>query len=233
MKILLLSLFIVIVDQVTKLLVKGFSIPFLNFNYDGMYYGQSIPIINDFFRLTYIENPGMAFGFDPGENFKLAISLFSLIASIGLVFYLYMIRDKSLSLRLSIAFILGGAIGNLIDRTLYGVIFGYAPLFYGRVVDFFDFDFFNFTIFGISYDRWPIFNIADAAVTIGVLILVIFYKKEEPKEEIEEKETITINEITETDTASELEIVGQSSENPSEEINEQNNNRKETSDQSS
>jgi len=233
LKILLLSLFIVIVDQVTKLLVKGFSIPFLNFNYDGMYYGQSIPIINDFFRLTYIENPGMAFGFDPGENFKLAISLFSLIASIGLVFYLYMIRDKSLSLRLSIAFILGGAIGNLIDRTLYGVIFGYAPLFYGRVVDFFDFDFFNFTIFGISYDRWPIFNIADAAVTIGVLILVIFYKKEEPKEEIEEKETITINEITETDTASELEIVGQSSENPSEEINEQNNNRKETSDQSS
>lgn len=233
MKILFLSLFIVVVDQVTKLLVKGFSIPFLNFNYDGMYYGQSIPIINDFFRLTYIENPGMAFGFDPGENFKLAISLFSLIASIGLVFYLYMIRDKSISLRLSIAFILGGAIGNLIDRTLYGVIFGYAPLFYGRVVDFFDFDFFNFTIFGVSYDRWPIFNIADAAVTIGVLILVIFYKKEEPKKEIEEKENITINEITETDTASELEIVGQSSENPSEEINEQNNNRKETSDQSS
>ncbi len=233
MKILFLSLFIVVVDQVTKLLVKGFSIPFLNFNYDGMYYGQSIPIINDFFRLTYIENPGMAFGFDPGENFKLAISLFSLIASIGLVFYLYMIRDKSLSLRLSIAFILGGAIGNLIDRTLYGVIFGYAPLFYGRVVDFFDFDFFNFTIFGISYDRWPIFNIADAAVTIGVLILVIFYKKEEPNEELEEKENITINEITETDTALELEIVGQSSENPSEEINEQNNNRKETSDQSS
>jgi len=233
LKILFLSLFIVVVDQVTKLLVKGFSIPFLNFNYDGMYYGQSIPIINDFFRLTYIENPGMAFGFDPGENFKLAISLFSLIASIGLVFYLYMIRDKSISLRLSIAFILGGAIGNLIDRTLYGVIFGYAPLFYGRVVDFFDFDFFNFTIFGVSYDRWPIFNIADAAVTIGVLILVIFYKKEEPKKEIEEKENITINEITETDTASELEIVGQSSENPSEEINEQNNNRKETSNQSS
>lgn len=232
MKILFLSLFIVIVDQITKLLVKGFSIPFLNFNYEGMYYGQSIPIINDFFRLTYIENPGMAFGFDPGENFKLAISLLSLIASIGLVFYLYMIRDKSLSLRLSIAFILGGAIGNLIDRTLYGVIFGYAPLFYGRVVDFFDFDFFNFTIFGISYDRWPIFNIADAAVTIGVLILVIFYKKEEHSE-TEEIENLTVNQIAEEETASDLETIGQNSENPSEVINEQNNNRKETFDQSS
>jgi len=232
LKILFLSLFIVIVDQITKLLVKGFSIPFLNFNYEGMYYGQSIPIINDFFRLTYIENPGMAFGFDPGENFKLAISLLSLIASIGLVFYLYMIRDKSLSLRLSIAFILGGAIGNLIDRTLYGVIFGYAPLFYGRVVDFFDFDFFNFTIFGISYDRWPIFNIADAAVTIGVLILVIFYKKEEHSE-TEEIENLTVNQIAEEETASDLETIGQNSENPSEVINEQNNNRKETFDQSS
>jgi signal peptidase II len=232
LKILFLSLFIVIVDQITKLLVKGFSIPFLNFNYEGMYYGQSIPIINDFFRLTYIENPGMAFGFDPGENFKLAISLFSLIASIGLIFYLYLIRDKSLSLRISIAFILGGAIGNLIDRTFYGAIFGYAPLFYGRVVDFFDFDFFNFTIFGISYDRWPIFNIADAAVTIGVLILVIFYKKEEHSE-TEEIENLTVNQIAEEETASDLETIGQNSENPSEVINEQNNNRKETSDQSS
>jgi signal peptidase II len=197
-----------------------------------MYYGQSIPIINDFFRLTYIENPGMAFGFDPGENFKLAISLFSLIASVGLVFYLYMIRDKSLSLRISIAFILGGAIGNLIDRTFYGVLFGYAPLFYGRVVDFFDFDFFNFTIFGISYDRWPIFNIADAAVSIGVLILILFYKKEDHDEKIVNENAIADDNINlQTDSGSE--ITEQALENPSESINEQNNNGKETSDQSS
>lgn len=182
MRIIYITLVIVIIDQISKLLVKGFAIPFLNFNYDGMYYGQSIPIIGDFFRLTYIENPGLAFGFDPGENFKLAISLFSLIASIGLAFYLYLIRGKSFSLRLSIAFILGGAIGNLIDRTFYGVLFGYAPLFYGKVVDFFDFDFFNFTIFGVSYDRWPIFNIADASVTIGVIILILFYKNEDKEE---------------------------------------------------
>lgn len=177
MKALYLSLTVVLADQITKLLVKGFSIPFLGINYDGMYLGQMISVFGDFFRITFVENPGMAFGYDPGSSFKLIISLFSLLASIGLVFYMFAIRNKSLSLRIAIALILGGAIGNLIDRTFYGVIFDYAPLFYGKVVDFFDFDFFNFTLFGRSYDRWPVFNIADAAVTIGVLILVLFYKR--------------------------------------------------------
>ena len=112
----------------------------------------------------------MAFGFDPGSDFKFLISVFSLVASIGLIIYLYSCREQNLSLRIAIAFILGGAVGNVIDRMFYGIFYGYAPLFYGKVVDFFDFDFFNFSIFGRSYDRWPIFNIADAAVSIGVLI---------------------------------------------------------------
>ena len=73
MRVLFLSVIIVLVDQISKLFVKGFSIPFLNFHYEGMYHGQRIPIIGDFFRLTFIENPGMAFGFDPGINFKLWI----------------------------------------------------------------------------------------------------------------------------------------------------------------
>ncbi len=183
MKVLYLTFVVVIIDQVTKLFVKGFSVPFLGINYDGMYLGQMIPVIGDFFRFTFVENPGMAFGYDPGSSFKLIISLFSLVASIGLIFYLFAIRSKSLSLRIAIALILGGAIGNLIDRTFYGVIFDYAPLFYGKVVDFFDFDFFNFTLFGRSYDRWPVFNIADAAVTIGVLILLLFYKKHQEDDE--------------------------------------------------
>lgn len=178
-----ISLAVVIVDQITKFMVKGFSIPFLNINYEGMFLGQMIPVFGDFFRFTFVENPGMAFGYDPGSSFKLIISIFSLVASIGLTFYLYIIRDKSWSLKIAIALILGGAIGNLIDRTFYGVIFDYAPLFYGKVVDFFDFDFFNFTLFGRSYDRWPVFNIADAAVTIGVLILVFFYKKHQDEDE--------------------------------------------------
>jgi signal peptidase II len=183
LKALYLSFAIVVVDQVSKLLVKGFAIPFLNINFDGMYLGQMIPIWGDFFRLTFVENPGMAFGYDPGNSFKLIISIFSLVASIGLVFYLYVIRDKSWSLRFAIALILGGAVGNLIDRTFYGLIYGYSSLFYGKVVDFFDFDFFNFTLFGRSYDRWPVFNIADAAVTVGVLVLVFFYKKHQNEDE--------------------------------------------------
>ena len=187
MKILFVSLVIVIVDQVSKLLVKGFSIPFLNISSEGMYHGQRIPIIGDFFRITFIENPGMAFGFDPGSGFKLWISLFSLAASIGLIIYLYIIRGQSLSLRIAIACILGGAVGNLIDRMFYGILYGYAPMFYGGVVDFLDFDFFNVTILGRSYERWPIFNFADAAVTIGVLILILFYKKHH--EEDDEKPT--------------------------------------------
>jgi len=183
LKALYLSFAVVIIDQVTKLMVKGFSIPFLNINYEGMYLGQMIPVIGDFFRFTFVENPGMAFGYDPGSSFKLIISIFSLVASIGLIFYLYVIRDKSWSLKIAIALILGGAIGNLIDRTFYGLFFDYSPLFYGKVVDFFDVDFFDFTLFGRSYDRWPVFNIADAAVTIGVLILVFFYKKHQDEDE--------------------------------------------------
>jgi len=183
LKALYLSLGVVVIDQITKLMVKGFSIPFLNINYEGMYLGQMIPVIGDFFRITFVENPGMAFGYDPGSSFKLIISIFSLAASIGLVFYLYVIKDKSWSLRIAIALILGGAVGNLIDRTFYGVIYNYAPLFYGKVVDFFDVDFFDFTLFGRSYDRWPVFNIADAAVTIGVLVLVFFYKKHQNEDE--------------------------------------------------
>lgn len=183
MKALYLSFAVVVIDQVTKLMVKGFSIPFLNINYEGMYLGQMIPIFDDFFRFTFVENPGMAFGYDPGSNFKLIISIFSLVASIGLIFYLYVIRDKSWSLKIAIALILGGAVGNLIDRTFYGLFFDYAPLFYGKVVDFFDVDFFDFTLFGRSYDRWPVFNIADAAVTIGVLVLVLFYKKHQEEDE--------------------------------------------------
>jgi signal peptidase II len=182
LKILYLTLAIILADQISKFYIKGISIPALNIKFDGMYLGESISVIGDFFKITFIENPGMAFGFDPGSDFKLFISVFSLVASIGLLVYLYTIRKKSLSIKIAIALILGGAVGNVIDRMFYGLIFDYAPLFYGKVVDFFDFDFFNFSIFGRSYDRWPIFNIADAAVSVGVLILLFFYKHHEAED---------------------------------------------------
>lgn len=152
-----------------------------------MFPGESIAVIGDFFKITFIENPGMAFGFDPGSQFKLWISLFSLVASIALLVYLYVVRKKSLSLRIAIALILAGAVGNLLDRMYYGIIFDYAPLFYGKVVDFLDFDFFNFSILGRNYDRWPIFNLADASVSIGVLILIFFYRHHKEQDELEVK----------------------------------------------
>ncbi|MDH3267221.1 MAG: signal peptidase II [Ignavibacteria bacterium] len=182
MKVLYLTLAVIITDQISKFYIKGISIPLLNLKFDGMYLGESIQILGDFFKITFTENPGMAFGFDPGSDFKLFISVFSLVASIGLLIYLFTVRNKSLSLKIAIALILGGAVGNVIDRMFYGLIYDYAPIFYGKVVDFFDFDFFNFSIFGRSYDRWPIFNIADAAVSIGVLILLVFYKQHETED---------------------------------------------------
>ncbi|HUX60617.1 MAG TPA: signal peptidase II [Ignavibacteriaceae bacterium] len=184
MKIFLVTLTVILVDQISKMIIKGFTIPFLKIFHGGMYQGESISVIGNFFRITFIENPGMAFGFDPGFNMKLWLSLFSLVASIGLAIYLYFIRDKNFTLKLSIALILGGAIGNLIDRMFYGIFYGYAPLFYGKVVDFLDFDFFKFSLFGKVFDRWPIFNFADAAVTIGVLILIVFYRASESESKV-------------------------------------------------
>jgi signal peptidase II len=209
LRVLFLTLAVIVADQISKFYIKGISIPFLNIKFEGMYFGESISVIGDFFRITFTENPGMAFGFDPGSDFKLFISVFSLVASIGLLVYLYTIRKKSLSLKIAIALILGGAVGNVIDRMFYGIIYDYAPLFYGKVVDFFDFDFVNFSIFGRSYDRWPIFNIADAAVSIGVLILLVFYKHHEAEdkklreaEETANKETNPAGEISDSELPS-------------------------------
>jgi len=199
LKVLYYTFGVIFIDQFTKLYIKGIEIPFFNISFEGMHIGESINVIGDFFKITFIENPGMAFGFNPGSDFKFWISIFSLLASIGLLVYLFSVRKKSLSLRIAIALILGGAVGNLIDRMFYGIIFKYAPVFYGKVVDFFDFDFFNFSIFGRNYDRWPIFNIADAAVTVGILILVLFYKhhKEEDETKIVESAVVGDN-INET-----------------------------------
>jgi signal peptidase II len=174
--VLYITLFIVVFDQVTKFLVKGGTIPLLNINVNGLQYGQSIPVFNDFFKITFVENPGLAFGIDVNESSKLLLSLFSLLASIGILYYIWKSKNQKLIVRIALAMVLGGAIGNLIDRMFYGVLYGYAPVFYGKVVDFFNVDFFDFTIFGKTFDRWPIFNIADASVSVGVVLLILFHK---------------------------------------------------------
>ena len=174
MRVLVLSGIIILCDQITKLMVKGIHIPALGISWHGMPYGSSRPVFGDFFRLTYIENPGMAFGIDVGG--KLYFSIFSIIASIAIIYYLYRTRHERVSFRIALAMILGGAVGNLIDRVFYGVLFGEGPLFFGKVVDFFDVDFFNVTIWGYHLSRWPVFNIADASVTVGVLLLLLTHR---------------------------------------------------------
>jgi signal peptidase II len=176
LRVIFYSFIVVLIDQITKILVKGISIPLLGINHQGMKYGESINVFGDIFKFTFVENPGMAFGIEVGDYAKLFLSLFSLIASIGIVIYLYNVRNEKFLYRFSLALILGGAVGNLIDRFFYGVIYGYAPLLYGRVVDFLHVDTFGFTIFGKTYDSFPIFNVADSAVTIGVALILIFHK---------------------------------------------------------
>jgi signal peptidase II len=175
MRVLYVTGFTVLCDQIAKLIVKGFEIPFLDVYVPGMALGTSIPLLGDFLRLTFIENPGMAFGIDLGG--KLFLTIFSIIASAGIFIYLYRIRQEAFVIRLALALILGGAVGNLIDRVFYGVIFGEAPLFYGKVVDFIDVDFFNLEFLGIHASRFPVFNFADASVTSGVVLLLLFHRR--------------------------------------------------------
>lgn len=180
MKVLYASLFIVVIDQISKLLVKGAAIPFLGIHIDGMRYAESVRVFGEYVKVTFVENPGMAFGIEVGESSKLFLSLFSLIASIGIIIYLFKVKKQKFIVRFSLALILGGAVGNLIDRTFYGLFYDYAPLFYGRVVDFIHVDFFDFSIFGHRFNSFPIFNIADSAVTVGVALLLIFHRDIEP-----------------------------------------------------
>ncbi len=140
-----------------------------------MPYGSSKPVFGDILKLTYIENPGMAFGLDVGP--KMFLTLFTIAASLVILFYIFKHRHDSFLLRLSLAFILAGAVGNLIDRTFYGKIYGYAPLFFGKVVDFVQVGFWDFTFLGRTYTSWPIFNVADVSVSLGFLIILVFHKR--------------------------------------------------------
>jgi len=174
-RVLFITAFIVIADQISKFVIKGLEVPSLGISIKGMQLGSSIPVLGDFLRITFIENPGMAFGIEVVDG-KLFLTLFSIIASAGILLYLYVMRTEKLLFRISLALILGGAIGNLIDRTFYGVIYGESELFHGKVVDFIDFDIINIDLWGFYLTRFWVFNIADASVSIGVLMMLIFHR---------------------------------------------------------
>jgi len=135
------ALFVVILDQLTKLLVRQ------NFQL-----GQSVPIIKNIFHLTYITNTGSAFGLFKGIN--PFFILFSTTVIAVILHAIKKIRKNEKALQFAVGLLLGCTIGNLIDR-----------LFYGAVTDFIDFRI------------WPVFNVADSAVTISVIFLIILLWK--------------------------------------------------------
>lgn len=175
MRVFYLTAVIIVIDQISKLYIKGISVPSLGINFQGLGYGNSIELFGSFFQLTFIENPGMAFGLEIGG--KLGLSFFTVAATIIIIYFIVINKNESRYLRISLAFILGGAVGNLIDRIFYGVIYGYAPIFYGKVVDFFHLDIPDFTFLGKTFHSWPIFNIADISVSVGFVMIIIGYKK--------------------------------------------------------
>ena len=179
-KLLTLSVILVIVDQATKLAIKGFNL--FGIHHKGMELDESISVIGDFLLFTFVENPGMAFGLDLGMPFLLG--LFSIGAAIFLVYLLRQSYDNKIEgFHVALAMILGGAVGNLIDRVFYGVFYSYGPLFYGKVVDFINVDIPDIAIFGKTLDRFYVFNIADSAVSVGIVLLLFFYPKYQRREE--------------------------------------------------
>jgi signal peptidase II len=187
-----LSLLVIAIDQAVKMLV--------HFQMDFGTPGQ-IPIFGDWFKLHYTTNPGMAFGMELGSEYgKMILTSFRLVAMVGIGYYLhYIIAKKNHSLyMLCISMILGGAIGNLVDSVFYGVWLDNAPYnaptpwFHGQVVDMFYFDIWEGYIpdwipfWGGSYTAlWPIFNVADASIFIGVSIILVFQNRFFPEKESE------------------------------------------------
>jgi len=152
MGVLVITAIIIVLDQITKLIVKS-----------RFFLEESMAVLGDVLRFTYIENPGMAFGIRLGGRYFFTV--FSALATVVILVYLYRLRHERLPSRLSLALILGGAIGNLIDRFAYG-----------RVIDFID--------VGIGTLRWPVFNVADSAVSIGMVMLVALALFEKEKVEV-------------------------------------------------
>ena len=175
---------LVLVDQFTKL--AAFGVPMLGMNFTGIARGEYISVIGDFLQFTYVENPGMAFGISFGAG-KILLSLFSVAASIALIWYIFKIEKYSRFMRSAFALILAGAVGNLIDRVFYGILLQGRDLFYGNVIDFIMVDIPDINIGDFSYSHWPVFNIADACVTIGVILLLVNYKNIPQFEELKGK----------------------------------------------
>jgi len=197
----LLITIILLIDQISKFWVK------LN-----MVINQQFNVISDKVLIHFIENPGMAYGMEfGGEYGKLFLSVFRIIAVIGIGYGLhYMVKNKyNRGFIMNVALIFAGAMGNIIDSAFYGMIFsestpfqkavlfpeggGYSSFLHGYVVDMLHFPLINGT-FPTWFPFWggerfqffsPIFNVADSAITVGVILILLFQKRYFKEEHVE------------------------------------------------
>lgn len=192
-KSLIIIFVILITDQVLKIWVKT-----------TMSIGDEFVVFKDWFILHFVENNGMAFGFEfAGEYGKMFLSIFRIIAVIAIGWYLFKLAKRKeipFGFIASMSLIFAGAIGNIIDSLFYGMIFehsygqvstifpeggGYETFLHGKVVDMF-----YFPLINGHYPGWipyfggnefiffrPVFNIADSAITTGIFSILIFYRK--------------------------------------------------------
>jgi signal peptidase II len=173
MRLLWIAAGVVVVDQAAKMVVRHTM---------AMPPYRSIGLLGDWLKLTFTENPGMAFGITFGPAGL--VTAFSIIATLLIVVYLYRVRKGYAPYRASLALILGGAVGNIIDRMFYGLVFGYGNFFQGRVVDFIHVDLWSGYVpdvvpfIGGNYMAlFPIWNVADMAIVVGVIGILVFQKK--------------------------------------------------------
>ena len=191
-KALIIIAVIIIADQILKIWIKT-----------NMMLGQEYQIFGDWFIIHFTENNGMAFGLEFwGKRGKIFLTLFRIAAVIGIGWYLVnLIRhSKPTGLIVSVSLIMAGAVGNIIDSVIYGVVFnhsfhqiaeflpeagGYSSIFHGKVVDML-----YFPVIKGYYPEWfpfnagrqfiffrPVFNIADSAITAGVISILVFQKR--------------------------------------------------------
>ena len=192
-KSILIAALVLLADQILKFWVKT-----------NMTLGQEYKIIGNWFIIHFVENNGMAFGFEFGGDYgKIFLSLFRVVAVFGIGWYIRKLvkKDMPMGFIACVSLIFAGAIGNIIDSAFYGLIFndsygqvsrifpeggGYATFLHGRVVDMF-----YFPLFSGVYPEWipfvggsdfqffrPVFNIADSSISIGIFSIIFLYRKQ-------------------------------------------------------
>jgi signal peptidase II len=188
----LIIFLILLVDQVLKFWIKTHFM-----------LGQEIHVFGNWFIIHFVENNGMAFGFEfAGEYGKMFLSVFRILAVAVMIWYLFRItrKDAPLGFVVSLSLIIAGAFGNIIDSAFYGLLFdhsygqvaaflpangGYAGFLHGKVVDMLYFPLIN-TRYPDWFPFWggeefvffrPVFNIADSSITTGIFLVLIFYRK--------------------------------------------------------